>query len=448
MANLKVSIVNPTTLRLEEDGKKGDTIDLKNVQSVDTTAILDAIKKSTDEVYNTKLRDEINRYEANKKVEITELKREYEQQLSKLKSDILNEKTTELNKLQREIDRLLSEARIVHAEYNSKIENLELKIKQDYQEKINQDQMQIQKLMQQIELLEANKQTLINEKDSKHSLEIASIELAHKDLIQEKENELNQLRLQRSSLQIKPMGENLEKWCNSEYEAHAIAGFSNSVWRKDTIPKKAAPDEKGTKADYIFEVYSGDNIQESELLLSVTCEIKGEAPDTKVKQKNSDHFKKLDEDRIKNNSQYALLISELEWDTVNDVPIKKVQEYENMYIVRPTYFISFLALIKSLADKYKELLKESNKDGITFKESQAILDEFEQFKVTYLENPIRYLTNDLEVIKKEAQDIYESSYKIVSLADKIISNRIEEIKVKIERFNIRRIANKVKKLDD
>ena len=297
MANLKVSIVNSTTLRLEEDGKKGDTIDLKNVQSVDTTAILDAIKKSTDEVYNTKLRDEINRYEANKKVEITELKREYEQQLSKLKSDILNEKTTELNKLQREIDRLLSEARIVHAEYNSKIENLELKIKQDYQEKINQDQMQIQKLMQQIELLEANKQTLINEKDSKHSLEIASIKLAHKDLIQEKENELNQLRLQRSSLQIKTMGENLEKWCNSEYEAHAIAGFRIPVAKRHY--SKSGTRWKGTKADYIFEVYSGDNIQESELLLSVTCEIKGEAPDTKVKQKNSDHFKKLDEDRIK-----------------------------------------------------------------------------------------------------------------------------------------------------
>jgi len=51
-------------------------------------------------------------------------------------------------------------------------------------------------------------------------------------------------------LQIKTMGENLEKWCNSEYEAARNCwGFSNSVWRKGHIfLKKPAPDEKGTKA--------------------------------------------------------------------------------------------------------------------------------------------------------------------------------------------------------
>ena len=35
-----------------------------------------------------------------------------------------------------------------------------------------------------------------------------------------------------------------------------------------------------------------------------------------------------DKDRIKKNCEYALLISELEWDSANDTPIKKVRDYD------------------------------------------------------------------------------------------------------------------------
>lgn len=45
----------------------------------------------------------------------------------------------------------------------------------------------------------------------------------------------------------------------------------------------------------------------------------------------------------------------------------------------------------------------------------------------------------IEEIKKEANRAYESSYKIVGLADKIISNKIKEMKMKIDRFNIKKI---------
>ena len=45
MKNIKVSVLNEHTLRLEEDGKKGDLIDLKSIIDVDTKPILEAIKK-------------------------------------------------------------------------------------------------------------------------------------------------------------------------------------------------------------------------------------------------------------------------------------------------------------------------------------------------------------------------------------------------------------------
>ena len=49
---------------------------------------------------------------------------------------------------------------------------------------------------------------------------------------------------------------------------------------------------------------------------------------SKTKKKNADHYNKLDKDRKKKNCEYALLVSELEWDQPNDLPIKKVKEYE------------------------------------------------------------------------------------------------------------------------
>lgn len=487
MAKLKVIIVDSTTLKLDEDGKKGDIIDLKDVQSVDTTPILDAISKSTDKVYLKKLEEEISVHNAKKEAELSELRRKFQvdsqdiiaeknklqiqldnhqkelqnqldlleskldskhqQERFKLESELNNKKIEEINKKQQEIDRLKIESNNLLEAHNREKQSLELKLQLSYQDKLNQNESKIKDLEALIEKLELNQKAIISEKENQFNLEIANIQLNHQELIQEKENELNQLKLQRSSLQVKMIGEDLEKWCNSEYEAYAIAGFSNCLWYKDTIPSKGTFEDKGTKADYIFEVYSGDNISESELLISVTCEMKSESPTSKTKQKNSDHFNKLNRDRTKNNSQYALLISELEWDTVNDVPIKKVQEYENMYVVRPAYFISFLSLIKSLADKYRDLLKASNEEGITFKESQMILDEFEAFKKTYLENPINALAKEVEQIKKEAQTIYEASHKIVAMSDNIISGRIEDIRVKIERFNINKVANRIKKLN-
>ena len=95
--------------------------------------------------------------------------------------------------------------------------------------------------------------------------------------------------------------------------------------------------------DYIFKVYASSSHKENELLTSVACEMKNESPNSTNKKKNSDHFLKLDKDRKKKGCEYALLISELEWDQANDVPIRKVVGYEKMYVVRPQYFITFLS---------------------------------------------------------------------------------------------------------
>ncbi|MGI6710886.1 MAG: DUF2130 domain-containing protein [Bacilli bacterium] len=408
MAKIKVSIVNPFTLKLEEKGEVGDTIDLKELQTVDNTAILTAIKNKQDETYNALLAQERKQQELETKNALNELEKKLNKEYSLLKE----EKDKAIENLKSSQDKILSEKDLA-------IRLLEEKLKS--KDDLNK--------------LELDK-------------ELAKLKQQHTEEVSQKDLELAQLRLAKTNLQTKVLGEELEKWCNAEYESYALSGFTNCKWYKDTKAIRDTPDEKATKGDYIFEVYTDSKKNPTDKILAVCCEMKTESPETKTKTKNSEHYKKLDQDRIKKNCQYALLISELEWDMVNDPPIKKIAEYENMYMVRPAYFISFLSLIKSLASKYQNLLIERKIADENFKETQSIIQEFENFKTTYLDKPLASLEKDVEDIKKEANKAYEASYKIVGLADKIISNKISEIKVKIERFDIKKIARKIDKLND
>lgn len=84
MAKIKVSIVDPSTLRLEEKGEIGDIIDLQELQKVDNSSIIDAIKANKESTYRAFLETEKRQQEADKKIALNELenrlKKEFEQE--------------------------------------------------------------------------------------------------------------------------------------------------------------------------------------------------------------------------------------------------------------------------------------------------------------------------------------------------------------------------------
>jgi hypothetical protein len=84
VAKIKVSIVNPSTLRLEEKGEIGDIIDLQELQKVDNSSIIDAIKANKESTYRAFLETEKRQQEADKKIALNELenrlKKEFEQE--------------------------------------------------------------------------------------------------------------------------------------------------------------------------------------------------------------------------------------------------------------------------------------------------------------------------------------------------------------------------------
>ena len=441
-----VMIKDHNTLIINQEAKPGDEIDLLSINSIDTSILARRIKEGKDEEFNrllaetkkslrNELLNEFNEKEQKYRLEIEKQKnnaqsmeREHQLKVDAAINNVRNEYLAEITKLKNQIesydkDKALSISQIESA-YKEEINNLKsskdlqtAELKEKYEEELNQ---------------------------SKLNLALEKLEYERK--LQEKENELNKFKLSKSSLSVKRLGEELESWCNNEYLDYSQMGFSNCTWEKDNTSVKEEGEKKGTKADYIFRVFANDELNPSEELSSVCCEMKNEDPLSTTKKKNSDHYAKLDKDRVKKNCKYALLISELEWDQENDVPVRKVNGYKDMYVVRPQYFITFLSIIASLTLKFKDLYLEKQKELMMFKDSEEILNEFEEMKNNLLDKQLKYMENEILKINDAATKIKQQADKIFESTEKIAVSYLVSIKNKIEGFNINKIIKKINKL--
>lgn len=426
MSKVNVSIVNSYTLKLEGDAKKGDLIDLREINKVDTSLILDKIKSNTDLVYL--------------------------EELNKLKITLLNE-----HKLSLSEEKLKYETEIT--KLNLKLEQIETKLKQDLEIKYLND---INNLKALVEQTKTNKDleylTKLNHKDleitnlnNRLNNEVDKIKLeneknllviteAHNEERRVFEEEISNLKRARTSLSVKNIGEDLETWCDNEYHNQAIAGLDNVSWEKDNEVVG------GTKADFIYKVYADNTKSDGVLLTSAILEMKSEDPNSTNTQDINRILKKLDSDRNKKNIEYAILVSELGQTTSNALLIKKVLEYEKMYIVRPEYFLTVLNIITSFGMKYKELLVQKELERIKFKDFEDILTEFETMKAEILTNSVKHINTQLETIIRQSDNIKSANEKILEAAELIINRHLKTVINKIEDFRINRVVNSIKEI--
>ena len=309
----------------------------------------------------------------------------------------------------------------------------------------NEYEMKLLKIEYDIKAKSGEVDTILKEKDSEFKEKIHDLELDYIQKLHEKENEITRLQNDRTSLNIKRIGEDLEKWCNNEFTSYAQTGFINCTWDKDNIAIKEEGETKGSKADYIFRLFN-DSSKMVELT-SVACEMKSEDPLSKNQKTNESHYAKLDKDRNKKKCEYALLISELEWDQANDVPIRKVVGYEKMYMVRPQYFIPFLSVIVSLANKYQDLILAKEKEEAKFEKTNEILAKFEKFKDDVINTLLERIIKSVADINKQAKEINKAADSILATCAKIVDTQIEAVKNKIEKFDIVKINKAIDKLN-
>jgi len=404
-----VTVVNSHTLRLNENASVNDEIDLLEISKIDNSLIEAKINSELQKELTKKIEEARKAFETEKKASVLEAVNQVSLENTKLKEQLV---TAKLN-----------------AEKDLEIKYLNL-LKEQEAKLLNE------KLQLQTEL-----DTLKNKLSQIDELNKAKFDLA----LHEKDSIINSLKLEKSMLNVKKLGEELELWCNTEYENYAQCGFDGCTWEKDNTSIKNDDEGKGSKADYIFRVFTDDSKKYE--LTSVALEMKNESPNSTNKKKNADHYLKLDKDRKKKNCEYALLVSELEWDQANDLPIRKVKEYEKMYVVRPQYFITFLSIIYSMSKKYQELLIDEIKEQELFKDANLIKEEFEKFKNDLIDKPIAKLEKELTSIITNAEAIKKASDKIIDSANDLINKTLIQMKTKIENYKITKTISKIEKLN-
>ncbi|VEU59874.1 DUF2130 domain-containing protein [Mesomycoplasma neurolyticum] len=232
------------------------------------------------------------------------------------------------------------------------------------------------------------------------------------------------------SLNSKVMGEDLEKWIQNEFDFHF--GFNSNV--KMTKAKEI----DGKKADFLFEVL--DDVTQK-VIGTVIIEAKTAGENSK--EKNSKFYKKLENDRLNQKANYALLVTELEPEQ-NFVIKKEKNEYSNIYVTRPQYFITFLSLITHILNIKKGVISSE----LEFKEKYEILDEFDKMKNKILDNSLKHMTTDIEDLSKHITTIQSTAFKMEELVKIKLDKHINTFKNKIENFNINKIVKKINKVDN
>ena len=226
--------------------------------------------------------------------------------------------------------------------------------------------------------MESDQKTLLAETNQKYQQEVdkKDREIFHlkeqaksaedqKELAVEKavHAEIERIQNYKLAQSTKMIGESLEVYCKREFDAVRMMAFRNAYFEKDN------DDKQGTKADFVYK----ENAEDGTPLLSITFEMKNEADATVKKQRNDEFLKKLDDDRKKNKTEYAVLVTMLEQDNpVYDAGIVIAYQYEKMYIVRPQFFIQLISFLRDAAlnnlQTRRELIKaqEQNLDVQSF----------------------------------------------------------------------------------
>ncbi|MDH6603202.1 hypothetical protein OKW23_000331 [Bacilli bacterium PM5-9] len=402
---VKIKLIDKTTIELLEDAKKGDIIKLDNLDDIqlDLSKIEEKIKESKDLEYEKYLEKEIS-------VKRKEFELSLENELQKKDSELIELKT----------------------KLSTSIKEAELQLKSNYE-------VQILKL--ESEIKEIKNRTNIEIENEKNKVAIG--------FNQEKESLNTQIALQKQEIEslkdfrlkqsTKMVGESLEQHCEIMYNQYGRIAFPNAEFYKDNDASL------GSKGDYIFKEYD----EKGNLLLSIMFEMKNEQDTTATKHKNSDFFKKLDDDRNKKACEYAVLVSMLEQNNELYNDITKVWEYDNMFVIRPQHFINIISLLRigSLkSQQYKveiEQMKNASIDIIDFE------SKLETFKDDFGRNyslASKKFTTAIDQIDKTIENLHKIRENLLG-SDKNLRIANE----KLDKLSIKKLAknnNTIEKLID
>ena len=410
MKTIKISIQDENTLVLQEDGHKGDLIDLKSIHEID-------IDKST--IRNVVNSIKMDKFNEELKKEKEAMKRESQLELQLKEQEIISKSKVDISKKDQEIIAL-----------NSKMETIAKQIESDVKLKAMEEKQKIEEEFRQ--KLSA-KDTEISEIKNKKEIEEEKVRSAEKALVSFKE--------MRSKMSTKMFGESLELHCENEFNKIRSIAFPHAKFGKDN-----AISETGSKGDYIYREHDENGNE----ILSIMFEMKNEEDKTATKHKNKDFFKELDKDRKEKDCEFAVLVSLLEKDNEYYDDIVTVHEYLNMYSIRPQHFITIIGFLRQGSLKSLQLQKQ-----IKFLKNQNIdITNFEnninEFKDAFARNyslasdqfakAIDEIDKTIDHLSKVKENLLKSDNNL-----RLANNKATDISIKRLTANSPSVAKKFEK---
>ena len=371
---LNVSIKDKNTLVLEEDGSKGDLIDLLELDKVDKDSLIETLNLEKDNLYKEKLQEERKRIEDEQKYKEQARINEYENKIKDLNYSLLkakqeNETNLKLKEaeLNKENESKINELKIQISELQNNINNITNNKDRDIKDAVNSKEIEIIKLKSDIE-----------NKKNQAELEKNNIKNQYEILLKEKNEQIDYYKDLKARMSTKLVGETLEQHCQIEFEKLRATAFKNAYFEKDNDSRT------GSKGDFIYRENDENGVE----IISIMFEMKNQNDETATKKKNEDFFAELDKDRKEKKCEYAVLVSMLEADNelYNQGIVDVSHRYEKMYVVRPQLFIPIITILRNAAlnsMQYKDelqLVKNQNIDITNFETS--LLD----FKTAFSRN--------------------------------------------------------------
>lgn len=391
----------------------------------------DVQKQYADEI--NQLKKEIEVLKANKKAEIDSINNKNQAEFNKLKADESNKYSTLEQKYNILMSQYENQIKTIKLEKDSECNKKIYELEAGFKTKLNAKVLEMDELKH---VLIAQKEKALIDQKNKFDKEL-----------KDKEDIINNLQRAKASMNVKQTGEDLESWCDNEVSSYMQNGLFNCTWTKDNKVVKDEDETKGSKADYIFKVYANDKHVDNELLASVCLDMKDENPDSVNKKSNSDYYKALDKNREKKNCKYAILVSNLEMDKPNVLPIFKVREYDNMYVVRPAYLMTFLNMITSLTTRFADIILSKEAQQLDLKNKLDLIEQFEVIKKTYLDKPLEALEKNVETIMSNSESIKKACKNIDDQCEKINNSYIKQIIEKLSKYEIKLNKGVLKNLD-
>jgi len=362
MKKIKVSIQDEHTLVLQENGSKGDIIDLSSLHEVD-------IDQSTISSV------------------VASIKRDaFDNEVAKVRQAIEREKALESKLKQQELEEKI---KFLEQEKQAAVKLAEANAKNVSQEDLAKKETEITKLQAQIQAAQTEKQLAINEavhvvekerdqlvhklssKDSESKLLETSLKEKYESELKSKEEMIEYYKDLKVKLSTKMLGETLEQHCEVEFNKLRASAFQHAYFEKDNDARG------GSKGDYIFKEVDEHDTE----IISIMFEMKNEGDETATKKKNEDFLKELDKDRTQKGCEYAVLVSLLEADNelYNTGIVDMSHKYQKMYVIRPQFFIPMITLLRNAALnslKYKSELSLVRSQNIDITNFEDQLDDF------------------------------------------------------------------------